>query len=590
MEDTMTERILNLTLEIIYQLSGQSCSPVKSGDHLTIMVPPCHSMKPERDNMKKILEVITKMMELLMGEGGVEGDVMDNQPSLWSWDPPDEAPSDERSPSCKAEPLEEWNSTHIVHSPKDLPHLVSVSIKEEPDPGENVISRIIEHPSISEEGNLPHTDVSMDGDLPHSNVSTHHSPTQVKEELFVSDEPFQEPHVSPPCPPSLVPQEASSEGEVTDRAAVCFKWNVDPQGVLRNKKLNPQEEATLDNGSPSCNEEPLEERNPTDIDHPELVSVGMKKEPNPGDIVISPIIERLPISEEGNLLHTDVSMDGDLPQAKVKEELFVSNEEPSGEPDISPQCPPILVPRKDSLEREVTDGGAVCFKWNVVDAQEELNNKKLRQILPKLTDDAGSCTPFFCTECGKFFQNNEDLIQHLKVHSEEKSFQCLDCEQCFSKQSSLAVHRSHSHGGRKPLTCVECGLSFSTKAELTNHGKIHTRFRPYSCPECGKLLCSPRSLFQHQKIHTDGKKFICSECGKSFRTRSQMIVHQRVHTGEKPYQCLECYKCCSRKADLIKHQRIHTGLKPYTCLECNKSYCRRFDLNQHRKTHVVAKP
>ncbi|XP_077322069.1 uncharacterized protein LOC143955824 [Lithobates pipiens] len=65
----MTEKILNLTLEIIYLLTGERFPLVKSGDHMTITVPPCDSLKPERHNMEKILEVTKKMMELLTGEG-----------------------------------------------------------------------------------------------------------------------------------------------------------------------------------------------------------------------------------------------------------------------------------------------------------------------------------------------------------------------------------------------------------------------------------------------------------------------------------------------------------------------------------------
>ncbi|XP_073450835.1 uncharacterized protein [Aquarana catesbeiana] len=64
----MTEKILNLTLEIIYLLTGERSPLVKSGDHMTIKVPPCDSLKPERHNMQKILEVTKKMMELLTGE------------------------------------------------------------------------------------------------------------------------------------------------------------------------------------------------------------------------------------------------------------------------------------------------------------------------------------------------------------------------------------------------------------------------------------------------------------------------------------------------------------------------------------------
>ncbi|KAM5182187.1 uncharacterized protein ACMZJ9_002556 [Mantella aurantiaca] len=41
---------------------------VKSGDQVTIMVPPPHSLKPERNNTKKILEVIQKMIGVLTGE------------------------------------------------------------------------------------------------------------------------------------------------------------------------------------------------------------------------------------------------------------------------------------------------------------------------------------------------------------------------------------------------------------------------------------------------------------------------------------------------------------------------------------------
>ncbi|XP_072282288.1 uncharacterized protein [Pyxicephalus adspersus] len=64
----MTERILNLTLEIIYLLTGESFHPVKSGDQVTITVPPPHCLTPEKLNNKKILEVIQNMTELLTGE------------------------------------------------------------------------------------------------------------------------------------------------------------------------------------------------------------------------------------------------------------------------------------------------------------------------------------------------------------------------------------------------------------------------------------------------------------------------------------------------------------------------------------------
>ncbi|XP_040178211.1 oocyte zinc finger protein XlCOF29-like [Rana temporaria] len=64
----MTERILDLTLEIIYLLTGESFPPVKSGDHLTITVPSSHSLKPKRNNDVKIVGIANKIIALLTGE------------------------------------------------------------------------------------------------------------------------------------------------------------------------------------------------------------------------------------------------------------------------------------------------------------------------------------------------------------------------------------------------------------------------------------------------------------------------------------------------------------------------------------------
>ncbi|CAI9539070.1 unnamed protein product, partial [Staurois parvus] len=120
----MTERILNLTLEIIYLLTGERFPLLKSGDHMTITVPPCDSLKPERHNMQKILEVTKKMMELLTGEEWeyLEGHkdlykdvMMDNQPPLTSPDGSSHGNPPERCPR----PLYSWDSTQEGHT---IPH------------------------------------------------------------------------------------------------------------------------------------------------------------------------------------------------------------------------------------------------------------------------------------------------------------------------------------------------------------------------------------------------------------------------------------------------------------------------------------
>ncbi|XP_072279647.1 gastrula zinc finger protein XlCGF66.1-like isoform X2 [Pyxicephalus adspersus] len=63
-----SERILNLTLEIVCLLTGELFSPVKSGDQVTITIPPLYSMAAVTLSKGKILEVTRKMIGLLTGE------------------------------------------------------------------------------------------------------------------------------------------------------------------------------------------------------------------------------------------------------------------------------------------------------------------------------------------------------------------------------------------------------------------------------------------------------------------------------------------------------------------------------------------
>ncbi|KAM5182190.1 gastrula zinc finger protein XlCGF66.1-like [Mantella aurantiaca] len=156
----MTERILNLTLEIIYLLTGESYSLVKSGDQVTIMVPPPHSLKPERNNTKKILEVTQKMIGVLTGEVPIrcqdvtvyfsmeeweylEGHkdlykdvMMDNQPPLTS--------PGKRRLYCKGESSTE----DPPRSPSSDKHIDTINHFQQPSQSDLNVSRCHQHSSL----------------------------------------------------------------------------------------------------------------------------------------------------------------------------------------------------------------------------------------------------------------------------------------------------------------------------------------------------------------------------------------------------------------------------------------------------------
>ncbi|XP_066443153.1 gastrula zinc finger protein XlCGF57.1-like [Eleutherodactylus coqui] len=193
--------------------------------------------------------------------------------------------------------------------------------------------------------------------------------------------------------------------------------------------------------------------------------------------------------------------------------------------------------------------------------------------------------PFSCPVCGKRFTYKSDLMKHQRTHMEEKPFSCSECGKCFTQKLGLLRHE-RIHTGEKLLLCLACGKSFVRKSELVKHERIHTGEKPFLCSDCGKGFIQKSDLMRHHRIHTGEKPFPCSECEKRFILKSELVKHMRNHTGEKPFSCFHCGKRFAWKSELVKHQRFHTGVKPFQCIECGKCFTQKSDLMRHQIVHL----
>uniref|UniRef100_K7GIB7 Uncharacterized protein n=1 Tax=Pelodiscus sinensis TaxID=13735 RepID=K7GIB7_PELSI len=142
----------------------------------------------------------------------------------------------------------------------------------------------------------------------------------------------------------------------------------------------------------------------------------------------------------------------------------------------------------------------------------------------------------------------------------------------------------HQHS---PCSCSDC-------LALIKHERAQAGRKPISCSDCGKSFSRRSNLVSHRRTHTGEKPFSCSECGKSFSDRSYFVRHRRDHTTsiiEKPFSCSHCGKSFSQRLHLVRYRKTHmqeTNFKPkpFSCSHCGKSFSQRLHLVRYRKTHM----
>lgn len=159
------------------------------------------------------------------------------------------------------------------------------------------------------------------------------------------------------------------------------------------------------------------------------------------------------------------------------------------------------------------------------------------------------------------------------------------CPICGVLQQNLKQHMNVHSGVRKHV-CSFCGKAFSQRGNLTCHLNIHTGHKPHKCDQCGKSFSDPTGLKMHKINHSDEANFQCSLCQTTFRYKHSLQTHLRSHRNERNHACTYCDMAFVTSSSLKKHIRTHTGERPYKCDLCTKSFISGGHLQQHKKSHL----
>ncbi|XP_073408723.1 uncharacterized protein [Dendrobates tinctorius] len=437
--DKMVERILHLTLEILFWLTGEDYTVVKKtssercqapvsegwGRLLSpITGPPLHLLIHGDINDQKILELTYKMIELLTGEVPIRCQDVAVYFSMEEW-----------------EYLEEHKHLYKdvmmeVPQPLTSPDLSS----KRPTP-ERCPRPLLPQDCKQEDPNVPQD--HQGEDLTHINTTETYvrGDERCKEEIPTYDYPDV-------CT-------RRSEEQLTSSILKSDDLEI-PQNTTEVNAITPDIPSSLH--SKDLSSDPMKQVLPSDS----LLTTKKNKNHKISIKKQAALKEKKPfsLSEDGNSFPLEKSF---LKHQKIhiaENRFFCS------------KCGKCFYSKSNLVRHERIHTGKKPFSCS--ECGKHFNYKS--NVVKHQRTHTGE-KPFPCSECEKCFSRKWHLDQHQRIHTGEKPFSCSECVKCFNNKSDLVKHQ-RTHTGEKPFSCLECGKCFTWKSTLNKHQRSHTGEKP----------------------------------------------------------------------------------------------------------------
>ncbi|XP_038336405.1 zinc finger protein 532 isoform X3 [Canis lupus familiaris] len=152
------------------------------------------------------------------------------------------------------------------------------------------------------------------------------------------------------------------------------------------------------------------------------------------------------------------------------------------------------------------------------------------------------------------------------------SLKCLECNEVFQDETSLATHFQQAADTSGQKTCTICQMLLPNQCSYASHQRIHQHKSPYTCPECGAICRSVhfQSHVTKNCLHYTrrvGFRIIykCSMCDTVFTLQTLLYRHFDQHIENQKvsvFKCPDCSLLYAQKQLMMDHiKSMHGTLK-----------------------------
>lgn len=187
-------------------------------------------------------------------------------------------------------------------------------------------------------------------------------------------------------------------------------------------------------------------------------------------------------------------------------------------------------------------------KWETIKEENTQSKSSKRRESTKMDS---------CIICNKIFHTPWSMEEHMRIHTNEKTFLCSMCPKKFQINKALKVHMTKIHKNHVNPSDINGGLSWTMPLEMTE-GYQEDLVSPSSSPAMQLSSRESSDSSQQNPAIQSGSSPQLSPAVHLDKTRA-CRVHKMGTRCAQGFICSVCQTLTKNKPSLIEHYRIHTG-------------------------------